>query len=306
MGYPKPYLLLTEKECLRIFRFVRWSDGVYCPICGSRWLKKNGHYKGYQRYLCKVCGGSFNDKTGTVFHYSHVSLGVWFLIIYLAFVLEKSTRAAAKEACLGYRACYRIVRTVMDRIYASKAEARLRGVVEVDEFYVTAGLKGRGSCGRLNRPPRRRGLRRPPGRGTYGKDEPMLLNIYQREGPLRLEVLESPEPSLKQLVCQNVEEGSTVYTDDYSPYRLLGEEGYSHETVNHSQGEYARGDIHINHDEAIVSLFKPWLAKHRGVNKRNLHLYAATFQTLYDMRGLSNCDKFWSIIKICLSNNIQQ
>jgi len=227
-------------------------------------------------------------------------------VTYLAFVLEKSIRATAKEACLSYRACYRIVRTVMDRIYASKVEARLRGVVEVDEFCVTAGLKGRGSCGRPNRPPRRRGLRRPPGRGAYGKDEPMLLNIYQREGSLRLEVLESSEPPLKQLVCQNVEEGSTVYTDDYPPYTLLGEEGYSHETVNHSQGEYARGDIHINHDEAIVSLFKPWLAKHRGVSKRNLNLYAATFQTLYDMRGLSDCDKFWSIVKICLSNNIQQ
>jgi transposase-like protein len=85
-----------------------------------------------------------------------------------------------------------------------------------------------------------------------------------------------------------------------------GEEGYMHETVNHSQGEYARGDIHINHDEAIVSLFKPWLAKHRGVNKRNIPLYAATFQTLYNMRDLSNRDKFWNIIGTCLSNNIQQ
>jgi transposase-like protein len=134
----------------------------------------------------------------------------------------------------------------------------------------------------------------------------MLLNAFQRDGPLRLEVLEGSEPPLKQLVRQTVEEGSTVYTDDYPAYRLLGEEGYMHETVNHSQREYARGDIHINHDEPIVSLFKPWLAKHRGVNKHNLNLYAATFQTLYDMRGLSNCDKFWNVVRICLSNNIQQ
>lgn len=306
MNLPKPILLLTEKECLRIFRFVRWRGGVYCPICGSRRLKRNGHYKECQRYVCKVCGRSFNDKTGTVFHYSHVSLSVWFLVIYLAFVLEKSTRAAAKEACLSYRACYRIVRTVMNRIYASKMKAKLRGVVEVDEFYVTAGLKGRGTCGRLNRPPRRRGLKPQPGRGTYSKDEPMILNLYQRNGPLRLEAVEEPEPSLRRLVCQCVETGSTIYTDEYPPYRLLGEEGYMHETVNHSQGEYARGDIHINHDEAIVSLFKPWLAKHRGVNKRNIPLYAATFQTLYNMRDLSNRDKFWNIIGTCLSNNIQQ
>jgi len=75
---------------------------------------------------------------------------------------------------------------------------------------------------------------------------------------------------LKQLVCLNVEEGSTIYTDDHPSYRLLDAEGYNHEVVNHSQGEYARGDVHINNDEAIVSLFRPWPAKHRGVNKRKI------------------------------------
>lgn len=304
MDLPKPYLLLTEKECLRIFRFLRWRDGIYCPICGSRSVKRNGHYRAYQRYLCKACGGSFNDKTGTVFHYSHISLGVWFLVIHLAFILEKSTRAAAKEACLRYRTCYRMVRSVMDRIYMSKMEDRLRGVVEADEFYVTAGSKGRNSHMKLGRPPRIRGLKPPRGRGSYGKDEPMILNLYQRNGSLILKAVEDPEPPLKQLLCQNVDVGSTIYTDDYPSYRLLGEAGYNHETVNHSLGEYARGEVHINHDEAIVSLFKPWLAKHRGVNKRNLHLYATTFQTLYGLRNLSNRDKFWNIVRICLSNNI--
>jgi len=33
---------------------------------------------------------------------------------------------------------------------------------------------------------------------------------------------------------------------------------------------------------------------------------AATFQTLYEMRNLSNPEKFWSVVKTCLSNNISQ
>jgi uncharacterized Zn finger protein (UPF0148 family) len=49
MDLPKPILLLTEEECLGIFRFLRWRGSVYCPICGSRWLKKNGHYREHQR-----------------------------------------------------------------------------------------------------------------------------------------------------------------------------------------------------------------------------------------------------------------
>jgi transposase-like protein len=228
------------------------------------------------------------------------------LVIYLAFVLEKSMRATAREACLGYKVCYRMVRSVMDRIHSSRVEAGLRGVVEADEFYVTAGSKGRNSHMKLDRPPRIRGFKPPRGRGSYAKDEPMILNLYQRDGSLKLQVMEDGGPSLKQLVCLNVEAGSTIYTDDYSPYTHLEAEGYNHEVVNHSQREYARGDVHINHDEAIVSLFRPWLAKHRGVNKRNLQLYATTFQTLYDMRNLSNKDKFWNLVRKCVSNNISQ
>lgn len=186
----------------------------------------------------------------------------------------------------------------------SAMKARLRGVVEADDFYVNAGLKGRAYHDRLGRPPRIRGLKPPPGRGSYIKDEPMILNLFQRDGLLKLKVMEDIEPGLKQIICRSVEKGSTIYTDDYMPYRLLSEEGYIHEIVNHSQGEYARGNVHVNHDEAIVSLFKPWLAKHRGINKRNLPLYTATFQTLYNMRNLSNREKFWKIIRICISNNI--
>jgi transposase-like protein len=231
-------------------------------------------------------------------------MSVWFLVIHLAFVLEKSTRAAAKEACLSYGVCYRMVRSVMDRIYRHAMKARLRGVVEADDFYVNAGFKGRNYHGKLGRPARCRGLKPPPGRGSYSKDEPMILNLFQRDGPLKLKVMEDIEPGLKQIICQNIEKGSTIYTDDYMPYRLLSGEGYIHEIVNHSQGEYARGNVHVNHDEGIVSLFKPWLQKHRGVNKRNLPLYTATFQTLYNMRNLSNREKFWKIIRICISNNI--
>mgnify|MGYP001095597242 CR=1 FL=1 len=54
----------------------------------------------------------------------------------------------------------------------------------------------------------------------------MILNLFQRNGPSRLKLVEGLEASLKQLICLNVEKDPTIYTDDYIPYRRLDEEEY--------------------------------------------------------------------------------
>ena len=54
-----------------------------------------------------------------------------------------------------------------------------------------------------------------------------------------------------------VQAGSRLYTDSASSYRAL--QGYLHEYVNHTQKEYARGDVHENRAECLFSLLKPYL-----------------------------------------------
>jgi len=61
-------------ECVVLLRRVRWLDGVTCPICGSRDVIRWCRYRDYHRYMCRVFGKTFNDKTGTIFHYSRLSL----------------------------------------------------------------------------------------------------------------------------------------------------------------------------------------------------------------------------------------
>jgi hypothetical protein len=52
-----------------------------------------------------------------------------------------------------------------------------------------------------------------------------------------------------------VHAGSRLYTDSASSYRAL--KGYAHDFVNHTQKEYARGDVHENRAECLFSLLKP-------------------------------------------------
>ena len=47
---------------------------------------------------------------------------------------------------IPYYICYRFIRTMMERIssFSSKPHnVKLTGVIEIDEFYIKAGLKGR-------------------------------------------------------------------------------------------------------------------------------------------------------------------
>ena len=62
--------------------------------------------------------------------------------------------------------------------------------------------------------------------------------------------------------------GSRLYTDSASSYRAV--KGYVHAFVNHTQKEYARGDVHEHRAECLFSLLKPYLRVFRGLSKTNL------------------------------------
>ncbi len=66
--------LVSESAAANLLQQVRWRDGVECPRCRSDLKVRNGGYREYQRYLCKNCGRTFNDKTGTIFAHSKLSL----------------------------------------------------------------------------------------------------------------------------------------------------------------------------------------------------------------------------------------
>ena len=63
----------------------------------------------------------------------------------------------------------------------------------------------------------------------------------EREGRMVARVVpDAKTVSLRPIVLENVERGSTVSTDELRSYGLLTKDGYRHGRVNHKQGEYAR------------------------------------------------------------------
>ena len=88
--------------------------------------------------------------------------------------------------------------------------------------------------------------------------------LVKRGGPIRLRVLTNLQKAqLRPWLLAQIERGSRVYTDDYEIYEFLRQVGYRHHCVNHSAGEYARGQVHCNTAEAIWSLLRPYLRTFR-------------------------------------------
>jgi hypothetical protein len=105
-----------------------------------------------------------------------------------------------------------------------------------------------------------------------------------------------------------VQAGSRLYTDSVSSYRAV--KGYVHEFVNHTQKEYARGDMHENRAECLFSLLKPYLRVFRGVSKFNLPGYVGFFQFLRNFRPRNAFEQaeliLWAALEPAIARRARQ
>jgi hypothetical protein len=117
-----------------------------------------------------------------------------------------------------------------------------------------------GGSKELEHLPRKRGKRQPPGRGHYEKDSPAIIAWVSRTGYTMLKVVRDFTIETAQKAANiAVKTGSVIYTDSAKSYAALV--GYIHDSVNHSQREYARGEVHENRAEntflQLVLMLRP-------------------------------------------------
>jgi transposase-like protein len=224
--------------------------------------------------------------------------------MYLSGCLNVPLLRASIDVGRSYGSVYRSFRRIMYSVerYARCSRRMLSGAVEVDEVYVNAGLKGRGNHGRiilLGRGPRCRGLRAGRGRGGWDKDVIPVFTIIGRDGhEVYIPSRDVRGGTVARIASRHIEAGSRIYTDSFPSYNVLQGIGYRHEYVNHSMGEYVRGEVHINNCENRASILRPWLSVHRGVSKDNLKTYLSLFQLQRNTNKQPTIEKIKTIVKI--------
>jgi transposase-like protein len=281
--------LFNADTCYVYIHTLRWKERpLHCPRCQSHDVGPWGiyHYRpGLQRYWCNGCRRTFNDLTNTLLAQSKRSLPHWILATFLL-CLSCSSRRIARELGVHIRTSYRWCWWLRNAALSYEMHRQLEGTVEADDLYHTAGNKGQATQGgkkSLGRRARGRRKKREPGRGHYDKDRPAIIAWVSRQGAVVIHATKDFTVKTVQKAAKlAVQAGSRLYTDSASSYRAL--KGDVHEFVNHTQKEYARGDVHENRAECLFSLLKPYLWVFRGISKLNLPGYVSFFQFLRNVR----------------------
>ena len=301
--------LFHTDTCVAYIHALRWKERpLHCPRCHSHKVSPWGtyHYRpGLKRYRCKACRRTFHELTQTLFDQSKRSLAHWILATFLL-CLSCSSRRIARELGVHISTSYRWCWWLRNAALSYEEERQLEGIVEADDLYHTAGQKGQAKHGGkkpLGRRSRRRRKKREPGRGHYDKDRPAIIAWVSRQGAVIIQTTRDFTVKTVQKAANiALQAGSRLYTDSASSYRAV--QGYVHEFVNHTQKEYARGDVHENRAECLFSLLKPYLRVFRGLSKTNLPGYVGFFQFLRNFRQRNAFEQAELILQAALDPTI--
>lgn len=262
-----------EKTARKWFEEQRWSEGRFCPRCGSASTKTVPNEKPMP-YHCKDCRQYFSVKTGTAFERSKIPLQKWAIAIYLVVTslkgvssmkLHRDLKVTQKTAWFMYHR----LREAWDVEQATLFE----GPVEVDETFVGSHRK--------NMPKKKRKALN--GRGVIGKM--IVVGAKDRKtNRVSASVIESRErKTLHAFVKERTAEGSTVHTDEFLAYKKMT--GINHQSVNHSVGEYVKGMAHTNGIESFWATLK---RAHKGtfhkISKKHLQRYVNEFSGKHNAR----------------------
>lgn len=197
--------------------------------------------------------------------------------------------AMSRELGMTRRTAYKVI-AAFQRAMCADAPARLRGACEADATYVG----GEWANKRVHI--RAKGTKR--GRGT---SKQCVFGVVERGGPVVVwAVAGERRDVVEPLVLATVEAGSSVCTDECGAYKHLGEAGYRHETVNHSAGEYSRGDVHTQTLDGYWGLLKNFLSAKGGVRPANLMRFVGEHAWRYNNRSLSRKEQALEIFALVL------
>ena len=255
----------SDEKCRQRLTELRWPEGVCCPRCESKSISNVVERK---QYDCNACRYQFSVTSGTIFHDSHLPLVKWFMAIYLMTESKKGISALQIKRTLGI--AYQTAWHLCHRIRAAMRDINselLRGIVEVDETYVGGKAKGMGH--------------------GYKGNKSIAIGAVQRGGKIRLQVLKwADKTTLHQFVKDNTApDTEAIYTDQLPAYIGVGDEDTRHESVNHSQEEWVRGDVHTNGIESVWSLLKrSIIGAYHQVSMKHLDAYLDELEHRFNNR----------------------
>jgi transposase-like protein len=215
--------------------------------------------------------------SGTILHNTKTPLTVWFWAAYLMTTDKRGISALLLQRQLGlqrYETAWMMLHKFR-RAMVNMIRERLRGEIEVDDTWVggtQAGLRG--------------------SRQLRDRKATLVLVAVEKRGRAtgraRMKVIADFKSStLMAFLKENVESGSTVYTDGLKSFTGLQEAGFKHvPRIQPRPIELRKGAKSVVPlaDQAIGNLQQWLIGTHHGVSREQLQVYLDEFVFRHNRR----------------------
>ncbi len=277
-----PYFLDKDKARERL-ELLRWPNGPICPHCGSikAWPIKTraGLYK-CGEYQCRK---QFTVTVGTVFERSKVPLNKWLMAVYLMCSSKKGISSHQLHRTLGvtYKTAWFMSHRIREAMCDDSGEilGSGGGAVEVDETFIGTQDKK---------------LKKKVSGGSAHKMK--VLSLVERGGRVRsFHVPNVKAETLQPILMDEIDHNARLMTDGGGQYRKLGKHFAEHNIVDHTYGEYVRGDVYTNTLESYFGVMKRGISGiYQHVGKQHLQRYCSEFDHRFTYRtanGYSDAER---------------
>ncbi len=271
-------MFTDETKARAALEAIRWPDGPYCPHCGNSAQdriakvegKKHSHRPGL--YYCNECQGQFTVTVKTVFERSKVPLTKWWQATFLMNSSKKGMSAHQLHRMLGvtYKTAWFMAHRIREAMKEMNPGA-LGGegkIIEADETVIGGSKVNRAYA-------------------TKAPKKQTVFSLVERGGGVRsFHIANVTARMLRPLIVKAASRKSRIMTDEAQWYVRVGDEFAGHESVNHWQNEYVRGDVYTNTAENYFSILKRGIyGVYQHVSEAHLHRYLVEFDFRYSNRA---------------------
>jgi transposase-like protein len=278
--------LPTDMACREYLEGIMWGGVPTCPHCQSKQsytLTTKGAFKGM--YKCKECQKRYTVTYGTMLEGTHIPLRKWFIAIYIFSLHKKgiSSHQLASDLEITQKTAWFMLGRIRLAFDGNTLENAENAIYEIDATYIGGKMKNKHAW-------QRKELNEQFG---FKGNKTVVLGTLERDGNVTTNIVNSESTEdIMPIIAENMYGDATIVTDGLHTYEILGEE-FTHVAVNHVEGEYVKGQFHINNIEGFWSQMKRGIyGIYHHVSPKHLHRYCAEFSYRYNVRKQTVSEKF--------------